>query len=225
MVSRRGRVLFGPLLYSTLVVAGLILAGLGLWSLWPTWRQSWHMRTYAAELRGPSPLFARRAAGKLAQAGPAAVPWLAEAARDPDARVRSLAFSTLGDTRPASKAAVEALIGGLRDDDARARYEAADALGRLGPDAASAAEALAGALEDGDPGVRLRSARCSGGSGGKRVSRHPRAAQTGRADGGHQPSGPTRCDRCDRQDGWGNREAGPRVADLAAGGPRPGRPP
>ena len=42
MVSRRGRVLFGPLLYSTLVVAGLILAGLGLWSLWPTWRQSWH---------------------------------------------------------------------------------------------------------------------------------------------------------------------------------------
>ena len=133
------------------------------------------LRTYAAELRGPSPLFARRAAGKLAQAGPAAVPWLAEAARDPDARVRSLAFSTLGDTRPASKAAVEALIGGLRDDDARARYEAADALGRLGPDAASAAEALAGALEDGDPGVRLRSARALWRIGGKASEPAPTA--------------------------------------------------
>ena len=167
MGSRRGRVLFGPLLYGTLVVAGLILAGLGLWSLWPTWRQSWQLRTYASELRGPSPLFARRAAEKLAQAGPAAVPWLTEAARDPDARVRSLAFSTLGYTRPPSKAAVEALIVGLRDDDARARYEAADALGRLGPDAVSAAEALARALEDGDPGVRLRSARALWRIGGK----------------------------------------------------------
>ena len=152
--------LFGPLLYGTLVVACLILAGLGLWSLWPTWRQSWEMRTYASELRGPSPLFAQRAAEKLAQAGPVAVPWLADAARDPDARVRSLALSTLGYTRPPSKAAVEALIAGLRDDDARARCEAADALGRFGPDAVTAAEALARALGDGDPGVRLRSARC-----------------------------------------------------------------
>jgi hypothetical protein len=155
------------LLYGTLVVTGSILAGLGLWSLWPTWRQSWEMRTYASELRGPSPLFARRAADKLAQAGPVAVPWLTEAAGDQDPRVRSLAFATLGYNRPASKAAVEALSVGLQDDDARARREAADALGRLGPDAAPAAEALAGALGDVDPGVRLRSARALWRIGGK----------------------------------------------------------
>src|SRR5262249_19034832 len=82
--TRRRRVLFGPLLYGTLVAAGLILAVLGLWTLWPTWRQAWQLRTYASELRGPSPLFARRAADQLAQAGPAAVPWLTEAASDPD---------------------------------------------------------------------------------------------------------------------------------------------
>ncbi len=167
MSSRRGRVLFGPLLYGTLVVAGLILAGLGLWPLWPTWRLVWQVRTYASELSGPSPLVARRAAEKLAQAGPVAVPWLTEAAKDPDVRVRSLAYSTLGDTRPPSKAAVEALIAGLRDDDARARCEAADALGRLGPDAVMAAEALSRALEDGDPVVRLRSARALWRIGGK----------------------------------------------------------
>ena len=151
MGSRRGRVLFGPLLYGTLVVAGLVLAGLGLWSLCPTWRQSWQVRTYASELKGTSPLLARRAAEKLAQAGPVAVPWLTEAARDRDARVRSLAFSTLGYTRPLSKAAVEVLIVGLRDDDARARCEAADALGRLGPDAVTAAEALTRALDGRGP--------------------------------------------------------------------------
>jgi hypothetical protein len=166
MDTRRRRVLFGPLLCGTLVVACLILLGLGLWSLWPMWRQSWEMRTYASELRGRSPLFARRAAEKLAQAGPVAVPWLTDAARDPDVRVRSLAFSTLGYTRPPSKAAVEALIAGLRDDDARARREAADALGRFGPDAVTAADALAMALEDGDLGVRLRSARALWQTGG-----------------------------------------------------------
>src|SRR5262245_7499199 len=106
-MNKKGRrVLFGPLLYCTLVVACLIPLGLGLWSLWPTWRQSWQMRTYASELRGPSPLFARRAAEKLAQAGPVAIPWLTDAASDPDPRVRSLAFSTLGYTRPPSKAAI-----------------------------------------------------------------------------------------------------------------------
>jgi HEAT repeat protein len=145
----------------------LTLPGLGLWSLWPTWRQSWQMRAYASELKGPSPLFARRAAEKLAQAGPVAIPWLTDAARDADSGVRSLAFSTLGYTRPPSKAAVEALIAGLRDDDARARREAADALGRLGPDAAMAADALAVALGDGDSGVRLRSARALWRIGGK----------------------------------------------------------
>lgn len=117
------------------------------------------MRTYALELKGPSPLFARRAAEKLARAGTVAVPWLTTAAKDPDARVRALAYSTLGDTRPASKTGIDVLIAGLSDGDARARREAADALGRLGPDAVTAADALTTALGDGDPAVRLRSAR------------------------------------------------------------------
>jgi hypothetical protein len=159
MDTKRRRRIFGPLLYGTLVLACLILAGLGLWSHWPTWRQSLEMRSYASELKGPSPLFAQRAADKLALAGPAAVPWLTDAAKDPNARVRALAFSTLSYTLPASNGAVEALIVGLHDVDMIARYAAADALGRLGPDAALAADALAGELEDQDSGMRLRAAR------------------------------------------------------------------
>ena len=159
MERKRKRALFGPLFYVTLGAACAILLGLGLWSLWPTWREYRELRTCAAELKGSSPLFARRAAEKLARAGPVAVPWLTDAARDPDARVRALVYATLGDTRPASKAGVDVLIAGLRDGDARARCEAADALGRLGPDAASAADELATVLGDSDPAVRLRSAR------------------------------------------------------------------
>lgn len=167
MDTKRKRVLFGPLLYGTLVLACLILMGLGLWSLWPAWRQSMEMRKYASELRGSSPLFARRAAEKLAKAGPMAVPWLADAAKDPDARVRSLAFSTLGNTLPLSKAAIKTLVAGLGDEDARARCEAADALGQFGPEVVTAADALAEALGDRDPGVRLRAARALWRIGGK----------------------------------------------------------
>jgi HEAT repeat protein len=136
-----------------------ILVGLGVWSYWPKWRQSLELRTYASDLKSPSPLFAQRAAEKLALAGPMGVPWLADAAKDPNDRVRTLAFSTLGYTLPASNGAVKALIVGLHDDAMIARYSAADALGRLGPDAAIAADALAGTLEERDPGMRLRAAR------------------------------------------------------------------
>jgi hypothetical protein len=51
----RRRILFGPLLYGTLLLAGSILVGLGLWSLWPAWRQSREMRAYAAGLSRPVP--------------------------------------------------------------------------------------------------------------------------------------------------------------------------
>jgi HEAT repeat protein len=166
METKRKRVLFGPLFYVTLGAACAILLGLGLWSLWPTWRESWDMRRYATELRGPSPLFARRAAEKLARAGTVAVPWLTDAARDPDARVRALVYATLGETRPASKDGVDVLIAGLRDGDALARYEAADALGRLGFEAVRAADALTTALGDSDPAFRLRSARALWRAGG-----------------------------------------------------------
>jgi HEAT repeat protein len=167
MDTKRRRNLFGPLLFGTLVLACLILVGFGVWSLWPTWRQYLEMRTYASELRGSSPLFAQRAAEKLARAGPVAVPWLTDAARNPDARVRSLAFSTLGYTLPVSKGSIRTLVAGLKDDDARARCDAADALGRLGPDAVIAADALAGAFRDGEPWVRLRAARAIWRIGGK----------------------------------------------------------
>ena len=105
METKRRRVLFGPLLYGTLVFACLSFVGLGCWSLWPRLQQSFEMRTYASELRGTSPLLAGRAAEKLTKAGPRAVPWLTDLARDPDARVRSLALSTLGNIRPLSEPA------------------------------------------------------------------------------------------------------------------------
>jgi HEAT repeat protein len=153
MDKKRRRVIFGPLFYGALILAGSVFLGLGLWSLWPAWRESWELRTYASDLRGPSPLFAERAARNLAKAGPAAVPWLVDAARNPNALVRSLALSTLGSTIPLTNAALQALVLGLRDQDAGVRREAADALGRVRPDAGPAIDALAAALGDSDPGV------------------------------------------------------------------------
>ena len=175
MNTKRRRVIFGPLLSGTLVLACLILMGLGVWSLLPTCQQYLEMRTYASELSGSSQLFAQRAAEKLAKAGPVGVPWLTDAARNPDARVRSLAFSTLGYTLPVSKGAVRTLVAGLKDDDARARCDAADALGRFGPDAVTAAYALAEALRDGEPCVRLRAARALWRIGGKAREQAPPA--------------------------------------------------
>jgi HEAT repeat protein len=159
MSEGRRRGVFGPLLYGTLALACLVAGGLGLWRLWPSWRQSLEIRSDASELRDPSALVSGRAADKLSKAGPAAVPWLIDASRDRDARVRALAFSALGYTLPVPRATVWALIAGLRDEDPRARREAADALARIGPDAVMASGGLTEALSDRDPGVRCRAAR------------------------------------------------------------------
>ncbi len=165
-MSRKRRV-FGPLFYATLALAALVLVGLRLWELWPAWQQRRELRSLASDLRSPTSFVHRYARDQLAGAGSAAVPWLIEATSNPDAGVRLLAYSALGETLPKPKMAIPALVAGLRDPDVRIRRQAADALGRLGYEAGEGVDGLIGALEDDDLDVRFRAARALERVGGR----------------------------------------------------------
>jgi HEAT repeat protein len=137
-----------------------------------------------ATLRDSERQLANQAAVALSRCGPAAVPGLAIALRDPNPEVRSLACSTLSQIgRPAASAAPE-LAALLSDPDPQlvalaahalttvgpaavphlvealnhplpmVREKAAFALGQLGFSARSALPALERSLEDENPGVR-----------------------------------------------------------------------
>ena len=90
----------------------------------------------------------RSAQKDLVKIGPAAVPALAEALKDKDARVRFSTGRALGEIGPAAKAAVPALIQALKDEDGSVRYQTVLALGKIGPAAKAAVPALKEALED-----------------------------------------------------------------------------
>ncbi len=86
-------------------------------------------------LRDPERQLANQAAVALSRCGPAAVPGLTIALRDPNPEVRSLACSTLSQIgRPAATAAPE-LVALLSDPDPQRVALAAHALTRVGPDA------------------------------------------------------------------------------------------
>jgi HEAT repeat protein len=137
-----------------------------------------------ATLRDPERQLANQAAVALSRCGPAAVPGLTLALRDPNPEVRSLACSTLSQIgRPAASAAPELaallsdpdpqlvalaahalttvgpeavphLVAALNHPLPMVREKAAFALGQLGYSARSALPALEQSLEDENPGVR-----------------------------------------------------------------------
>ena len=165
------RRVFGPLLYGTLAIAGLLIGGLGLWWLWPGLMQSLEIRTYAAELRDPTPPSASVRRASSPRPGRRRSPGWSRPRGSEHTRPR-MALGTLGVTLPVSRETIRTLVAGLKDDDPRARREAADALGRIGPGVVTAAEGLTEALKD---EIRACAAwrEPSGGSGERRANRLP----------------------------------------------------
>lgn len=160
--NTRRRRTFGPLLWSTLAVAGLAVPIMAFRDVYPRWSRSWEVRRLAAAIRDANPHIGQPAARALSQAGQPAIPGLVAALSDGDPAVRRRAAWALGMMVPRPGGALSSLGIALRDGDAEVRRRAADALGRIGPEAATQAPALRASLGDPDPNVRFGSARALG---------------------------------------------------------------
>jgi HEAT repeat protein len=116
-------------------------------------------------LKSPDAQVSGAAGRELVDIGEPAVPALGSLLRDPDARVRRAAASTLWGLGARMAAAVPGLAETLRDADAEVRLAAAMALEAAGPQAAPAVPALVAALQDADINVRLWSCKALGAVG------------------------------------------------------------
>jgi len=105
----------------------------------------------AAALRDRERIIQYSASVVLRQIGPAAVPALTAALKDPDPSVRTLAADELARFDRGAAEAVPALVDRLKDSEDLVRRSAARALWRIGP---AAVPALTAALKDPDPIVR-----------------------------------------------------------------------
>lgn len=88
------------------------------------------------------------ATDSLARIGPAAIPALIDALKDPNAEVRDRAAQALARMGPPARQAVPQLIAALQDPDWKVRRSAARALGQIGPDAEKAVPALIEIIRD-----------------------------------------------------------------------------
>ena len=117
------------------------------------------------KLKSPDTATSGDAARELINIGEPAVPALAAVLKDPDARVRRAAASTLWGLGTRMGAAVPALADTLADPDTEVRLAAAMALESAGPHAAAAVPNLVRALKDADANVRLWSCKALGAAG------------------------------------------------------------
>jgi hypothetical protein len=100
-MSRPRKKIFGPLLYSTLIVAAVAVVYTGLMRVLPKLDESRLVRSLVAELRGDNPRGRESAAIALLRRGSdVAVPYLIEAARDPRGEVRAMACRCLVNMGP-----------------------------------------------------------------------------------------------------------------------------
>src|SRR5262245_5919482 len=97
-----------------------------------------------------------QAARALAQIGPAGVPELLKALRDPELRVRYQAAGALGIIGPDAREAVPLLTAALKETNDKMRARALYALGEIGPEARPAVPALVRTLRDREPDVRTQ---------------------------------------------------------------------
>jgi hypothetical protein len=97
----------------------------------------------------------RSATEALVKIGAPAVPALMSALQSPDATLRWMAASVIGDMGSDAAAAVPALILALQDPDPQVRLYTTIALGNIGPAAAAAIPELSVSLQDADPMVRV----------------------------------------------------------------------
>jgi HEAT repeat protein len=133
MLTTRKRRVFGPLFYTTLVVAAISLLILGVWRAWPTISEDWTIRSLIQQLRDSDPKVQDLAVDQLANIGSNATIQLTRALKDRHAGVRRQSSAILGRIWPRADAVASALINALDDDDSLVRCEAAEAL-RLNAD-------------------------------------------------------------------------------------------
>ncbi len=131
-MPRPKRRVFGPLFYSTLVLAVLVTTFTGI----VTYREDLHgwrkMRALTAALRSADPAESAWAVAGLPSMGPEiALPYLLEAARDPRGEVRVAAFRALVALRADPEATANLLVAATTDGLAEVRMVAATGLGRL----------------------------------------------------------------------------------------------
>jgi hypothetical protein len=113
----------------------------------------------AETLRSPERALANHASVVLARCGPAAVPPLTAALRDPNPEVRSLACSTLSQIGRSAAPAAPALVGLLSDPDPQLAAQAGHALVMIGP---TAVPHLTQALDHPQPRVREKAVSALG---------------------------------------------------------------
>ena len=115
----RSRRRFGLLFYVTAILALCVLGSIPFWQAGFEQASAWRL---SRGLRDPVEAVRQSAAERLVQLGPAASPWVIQAMRDPDARVRLVACSIV--VRTADDAAdipLHALLGAVADGDASVR--------------------------------------------------------------------------------------------------------
>jgi HEAT repeat protein len=131
-MSRPRRKVFGPLFYSTLVVALLATAYTQFVTLWPRIEERLRIESLSSALRGADPSAREPAAAALARWDDSSgLPSLREAARDARAEVRALACRWLARTGGDPSAIVSVLVAAAGDDQEAVRLEAARGLGQI----------------------------------------------------------------------------------------------
>jgi HEAT repeat protein len=133
-MSRPRRKMFGPLFYSTVVVAVLVTAFVGVDTSLPTVTEWLRERSLIRSLRADDLQEREAAAATLVTLGSAsAVSELIEAAHDPRADIRALACRFLIDAGTKLDDVVPILVTAASDGEEKVRFEAACAFGRLIP--------------------------------------------------------------------------------------------
>jgi HEAT repeat protein len=131
-MSRPRRKAFGPLFYSTLVVALLATAYSQFVTLWPRIEERHRIESLASALRGAGPRDREAAAAALARRDDGSgLPSLLEAARDARAEVRAQACRWLARASGDPSAIVPVLVAAAGDDQEAVRLEAARGLGQI----------------------------------------------------------------------------------------------
>jgi HEAT repeat protein len=175
-MSRPRRRMFGPLLYSTLILAVLMIAYTGIVStlqgdFWRSVRERQEVNDLVGRLRDQDPAVREWSMRHLVTKGPeVALPYLVETARDPNSGSRLLACQLLIHAYADPAIVVPVLVAAARDDRDVVRSEVARDFGpvhaqagRLTPELkAQSLETLGRLLEDPASEVRAAAAESLG---------------------------------------------------------------
>ncbi len=136
-MSRPRRRIFGPLFYSTLILAIVAMAYTGVVTTlegdsWRTFKERQEIKDLVGRLRDKDPVVRESSMRLLVTKGSeVALPYLLEAARDPQSDARSLACQVLVEVYADPAVVVPALAAAASDDRDTVRLESARDFGRM----------------------------------------------------------------------------------------------